>query len=66
MLYHKAFIDCLFLCYSPLTVTGLSTVNLSSCTVLQQAILYVLMMLGNVVRPSSFPCHLYIRQCLLA
>jgi hypothetical protein len=44
-----AFIDALFLCYSALTVTGLSTVNLSTLTVFQQAILYVLMGVGNVV-----------------
>lgn len=50
-LAHKreAFIDALFLCYSALTVTGLSTVNLSSLTVLQQVILLLLMIMGNVV-----------------
>ena len=45
-----AFIDALFLCYSALTVTGLSTVNLSTLTAFQQAILFVLMGVGNVVR----------------
>ena len=45
-----AFIDALFLCYSALTVTGLSTVNLSTLTAFQQAILFVLMGIGNVVR----------------
>lgn len=44
-----AFIDALFLCYSALTVTGLSTINLSTCTVFQQAILYVLQGVGDVV-----------------
>ncbi len=48
--FSIAFIDALFLCYSALTVTGLSTVNLSTCTVFQQVILYVLMGLGDVVR----------------
>ncbi|KAI0735704.1 TrkH-domain-containing protein [Earliella scabrosa] len=46
--FHIPYIDCLFLCYSALTVTGLSTVNLSTLTALQQAILLVLMVLGNV------------------
>jgi hypothetical protein len=49
-----AYVDCLFLCYSALTVTGLSTVNLSTCTGFQQALLFVQMALGNIVRvPSS-------------
>lgn len=47
---HIAFIDALFLCYSALTVTGLSTVNLSTLTAFQQAMLFVLMGVGNVVR----------------
>ncbi|KIP02880.1 hypothetical protein PHLGIDRAFT_32026 [Phlebiopsis gigantea 11061_1 CR5-6] len=46
--YPVAFIDALFLCYSALTVTGLSTVNLSTCTVFQQVILYALQGLGDV------------------
>ena len=41
--YHIKYIDSLFLTYSAMTVTGLSTVNLSTLTPLQQAILYVLM-----------------------
>lgn len=45
-----AFIDCLFLCYSALTVTGLATVNLSTLTVFQQVILLVLMVMGDIVR----------------
>lgn len=48
-----AFIDALFLCYSALTVTGLSTVNLSTCTVFQQVILYVLQAVGDVVSPAA-------------
>ena len=43
------YIDALFMCYSAMTVTGLSTVNLSSLTGWQQAILFVLMLLGDVV-----------------
>lgn len=34
------YIDCLFLCFSAQTVTGLSSVNLSSLTGFQQAILF--------------------------
>ena len=44
-----AYVDCLFLCYSALTVTGLSTVNLSTCTGFQQALLFIQMALGNIV-----------------
>ena len=43
------YIDALFVCYSALTVTGLSTINLSTCTAFQQAILFFLMCIGNVV-----------------
>ncbi|KAI0802967.1 cation transport protein-domain-containing protein [Irpex lacteus] len=46
--FHIPFIDALFLCYSALTVTGLSTVNLSTLTAFQQAMLFVLMGVGNV------------------
>ncbi|KAF9007033.1 potassium transporter [Cyathus striatus] len=42
------YIDSLFLCYSAMTVTGLSTVNLSTLTAWQQAILYILMMIGDI------------------
>ncbi|KAF7309853.1 Potassium transporter [Mycena indigotica] len=45
--YHVPFIDCLFLCYSAMTVTGLSTVNLSTTTAWQQTILFLLMLMGD-------------------
>ena len=48
--FKIAFIDALFLCYSAMTVTGLTTVNLSSLTGWQQAILFLLMLMGDVVR----------------
>lgn len=48
--YPVAYIDALFLTYSAMTVTGLSTVNLSTTTPFQQAILFFLMLLGDVVR----------------
>ncbi|KAJ3512053.1 hypothetical protein NLJ89_g3746 [Agrocybe chaxingu] len=41
--YHISYLDSLFLCYSAMTVTGLSTVNLSTLTTWQQVILYFLM-----------------------
>lgn len=41
--FHIKFLDSMFLCYSAMTVTGLSTVDLSTLTGFQQAILYFLM-----------------------
>ena len=52
-----AFIDALFVCYSALTVTGLSTINLSTLTVLQQVILVVLMAMGDVVSQALCCCN---------
>jgi hypothetical protein len=46
--FHIQFTDTLFLCYSAMTDTGLSTVNLSTLTVWQQVILFLLMMLVSV------------------
>lgn len=46
--FHISYIDSLFLCYSALTVTGLSTVNLSTCTGFQQALLFILMVIGDI------------------
>ncbi|EIN11405.1 TrkH-domain-containing protein [Punctularia strigosozonata HHB-11173 SS5] len=45
--YHISYVDSLFLCYSSQTVTGLSTINLSTTTGFQQAILYWLMVTGD-------------------
>lgn len=41
------YVDCLFMVYSAFTVTGLTSVNVSSLTGLQQAILYILMLAGD-------------------
>ncbi|KAI0367488.1 TrkH-domain-containing protein [Pilatotrama ljubarskyi] len=69
--FHIPFVDALFLCYSALTVTGLSTVNLSTLTVLQQVILCLLMAMGDVtivawvmvlVRLRYFREHIMERQ----
>lgn len=48
-----SYIDSLFLCYSSMTVTGLTTVNLSTVTPLQQFILFVLMWAGDIVSLQS-------------
>ena len=44
-----SYIDSLFLCYSAMTVTGLVTVNMSTLTGWQQAMLFVLMLVGDLV-----------------
>ncbi|KAL7414479.1 cation transport protein-domain-containing protein [Mrakia frigida] len=46
--FRIEYIDSLFLCFSAMTVTGLTTVNLSTLTGLQQAILFCLMILGDL------------------
>ncbi|KAL1639555.1 hypothetical protein SLS58_007859 [Diplodia intermedia] len=48
------YIDVLFLCCSAMTTTGLNTVNLGSLTGFQQAVLCVLLIIGNVPFVSSF------------
>ncbi len=48
------YIDALFLCCSAMTTTGLNTVNLGSLTSFQQAMLCVLLLIGNVVFVSTF------------
>ncbi|SJL08592.1 uncharacterized protein ARMOST_11958 [Armillaria ostoyae] len=50
--FHISFLDSLFLCYSAMTVTGLSTVNLSTLTAWQQAMLFLLMMIGDITTVS--------------
>ena len=50
--FHISYLDSLFLCYSAMTVTGLSTVNLSTVTVWQQVLLYLLMMMVRRAKPS--------------
>ena len=47
---HVPFIDALFICFSATTVCGLVTVDLSSLTGFQQAILFVLTSLGHHAR----------------
>ncbi|KAG8698916.1 low affinity potassium transporter, partial [Ceratobasidium sp. 423] len=59
-LYPVSFIDALFICISAMTVTGLATVDLSQLTGFQQAILFVLMCIGNPVIVSWL--MVYIRR----
>ncbi|PWN20324.1 TrkH-domain-containing protein [Microstroma glucosiphilum] len=42
------FIDCYFVCVSAMTVTGLVTINISTATIWQQVILFILMWIGNI------------------
>lgn len=51
--FPVSYLDSLFLCYSAMTVTGLSVVNLSTITAWQQVILYVLMMMVRSANISS-------------
>ncbi|KAG9009870.1 low affinity potassium transporter [Tulasnella sp. JGI-2019a] len=46
------FIDALFICVSSITDTGLSTLNLSPLTQWQQAMLFVLMIIGDPIAVS--------------
>jgi hypothetical protein len=48
--FHIDFLDSMFLCYSAMTVTGLSTVNLSTLTGWQQAILFLLMIIVSFLK----------------
>ena len=46
------YMDALFLCYSTITCTGLATLDLSLLTGFQQALIFVLQLLGNIVGES--------------
>ncbi|KAF4568438.1 hypothetical protein EYR40_010154 [Pleurotus pulmonarius] len=50
--FPVSYLDSLFLCYSAMTVTGLSTINLSTTTAIQQALLFFLMMIGDITMVS--------------
>ncbi|KAF7297996.1 Potassium transport protein [Mycena chlorophos] len=47
--YHISYVDSLFLCVSAMTVCGLATVDLSSLTGFQQALLFFQMCIGSPV-----------------
>ncbi|KAK7536250.1 potassium transport protein 1 [Phyllosticta citribraziliensis] len=48
------YIDALYLCCSAMTTTGLNTVNLGSLTGFQQAVLCILLIIGNIPFVSFF------------
>ena len=50
--YTISYMDCLFLSMSAMTVCGLATVNLSTLSAVQQAIIFVQMIIGS---PVSHP-----------
>ncbi|EDR09603.1 uncharacterized protein LACBIDRAFT_326076 [Laccaria bicolor S238N-H82] len=60
--YHVSYVDALFLCYSAMTVTGLSTVDLSTTTGWQQAILYFLMTIVGTTRFFRTHCEYVAEQ----
>ncbi|EIW80365.1 TrkH-domain-containing protein [Coniophora puteana RWD-64-598 SS2] len=47
--YKIAYIDALFQCVTSMTVCGLTTINLSSCTPFQQALLFMQMCIGSPI-----------------
>ncbi|RPD57724.1 hypothetical protein L226DRAFT_512491 [Lentinus tigrinus ALCF2SS1-7] len=62
--FPVSYIDCLFNCVSAMTVCGLATVDLSSLTGFQQALLFVQMCLGSPVVVSWM--MVYIRRSFFA
>ncbi|KAK0227557.1 potassium transporter [Armillaria fumosa] len=50
--FHINYLDSLFLCYSAMSLTGLSTVDLSTLSMCQQVMLYLLMMMGDITTVS--------------
>lgn len=51
-LFRLRYIDALFLSASAMTCTGLNTVNIGSLTAFQQAVLFILILAGNVTLVS--------------
>ncbi|KAI0776245.1 cation transport protein-domain-containing protein [Trametes elegans] len=62
--FHIDYIDCLFNCVSAMTVCGLASVDLSSLTPFQQALLFIQMCLGSPVVVSW--TMVYIRRSFFA
>ncbi|WAR62971.1 hypothetical protein PtB15_18B53 [Puccinia triticina] len=56
-----AFIDCLFMCHSAMTMTGLNTIMLSSINRFQQALLYILMSIGSTTMISMIMIYIRLR-----
>lgn len=47
--YKIPYIDCLFMCFSCMCVTGLSPTNLSQLTTFQQFLLFAQTLMGSMV-----------------
>lgn len=58
--FYLRYIDALFLCTTAMTNSGLNVVNLASITGFQQAVLFILIPLGNVCTVSTVT--VYIRK----
>ncbi|PLW39493.1 hypothetical protein PCANC_16808 [Puccinia coronata f. sp. avenae] len=56
-----AFIDCLFMCHSAMTMTGLNTILLSPLNRFQQALLYILMSIGSTTIISMIMIFIRLR-----
>ncbi|KXN90409.1 Low-affinity potassium transport protein [Leucoagaricus sp. SymC.cos] len=56
--FHVKYLDALFLCYSAMTVTGLTTVNLSTLTPWQQMMIYFLMIIRTSLPTQTGPISL--------
>ncbi|KZP01526.1 TrkH-domain-containing protein [Calocera viscosa TUFC12733] len=50
--FKIAYIDSLYMCFSAFTVTGLASINLSTCTPFQQFLLWIQMLCGGLVTVS--------------
>jgi Trk-type K+ transport system membrane component len=55
--FKISYIDCLFLCFSSMTVNGLATVDLSSLSTMQQVLMFIQMLIGSLVRTN--PCDVW-------
>jgi len=47
--YHISYVDSLFLCVTSIAVCGLATVDLSTLTPFQQALLFIQMFIGSPI-----------------
>jgi hypothetical protein len=51
------FVDSIFLCVSAMTMAGLNTINLSTLNTFQQALLFILIVIGSTIFVSAFVVH---------
>ncbi|KAI9759319.1 MAG: hypothetical protein M4579_002448 [Chaenotheca gracillima] len=52
-----SYTDSLFLVVSAMTLSGLNTINLSTCNTFQQVVLFILLIFGSAIFVSSFVVH---------